>query len=335
MKTIVITTINIPKNLYEFISKAKEEWTPIVVGDLKSPHEEIEKICKETRGVYLSPEKQMTLGFTHASSIPWNCYDRKNIGYLFALKEKTEVVFSTDDDNYPPDNWDSYLKLGKQEVDTIYSESGWFNYFSLSDNPRITPRGYPIGLDSRSYRKKSEQNIVIQSGLVIGDPDVDALTRAILHPEVTRYQALNFALGKGTVSPYNSQATLISKEMLPVSMLWNAPYTGFYRYDDIFAGYVGQIIASHYNKTVMFGNPIMTQTRNYHNSIKDIRSELEGIEIQEKFVSLLKGIDLKGKTPLDNLHEIVYYLTESIPELPKQYRLQVDTWYNDIERIGT
>jgi hypothetical protein len=97
VKAIVLTTINVPKNVLQFVEKADGEWIPIVVGDLKTPHEAVKAICKAAHGVYLSPEDQNNLGFSYAQAIPWNCYDRKNLGYLFALREGAEIIYSIDD----------------------------------------------------------------------------------------------------------------------------------------------------------------------------------------------------------------------------------------------
>jgi hypothetical protein len=337
VKAIVLTTINVPKNIPEFMEKADGEWIPIIVGDLKTPHGDVEKICKQNHGVYLSPEKQVTLGFSHAAAVSWNCYDRKNIGYLFALREGAEIIYSTDDDNFPTvDHWDTYIKLGKQKIETISSKSGWWNCCSLGD-AKITPRGYPVWLiqENPEYKSTSKQvDIGIQVGLWVGDPDIDAMTRILSTPTVKKYQDKDVALDTGTMCPYNSQNTFISREMMPANMLWSCPRTEYYRYDDIFAGYVGQVIAWHHGKNIKFGHPLLRQDRNTHDLAKDLRSEIGGMECQKDFFSVLRSIELTGINVRENLRQIVYAELAKIPTLPFGLKTQVDTWCADLEKIG-
>jgi len=337
MNAVVITTINEPLNVLDIVKKAHGEWLVIIVGDLKTPHDKCEKICKAVRGVYLSPEKQMTLGFTHASSIPWNCYDRKNLGYLFALREGADIIYSTDDDNYPiDDGWDEQVKLGKQTVEVVTSPSGWWNCLSLSD-VKATPRGYPYWLirDTPKYSfKKEVVDVAVQSGLWIGDPDVDAMTRIVLDPKVSSYQDREAALGKGTMCPYDSQNTFISREMLPAHMVWSGEGTSHPRFDDIYAGYVGQIIAQHHGKTIKFGKPLVIQNRNYHDLLKDLTLEMGGMGVMRVFFDVMNKLELKSQSVSENLREIVYKVCNTIPQIPKGLITQVDTWCYDLEKIN-
>jgi hypothetical protein len=336
LKAIIITTINVPQNIYEFMEKADSEWLPIIVGDTKTPHDEVEKVCRDNRGIYLSPERQKTLGFTHGEALPWGCYDRKNLGYLFALREGAEIVYSTDDDNFPPEHWDSYAKLGKQRIKAVSSESGWWNCFSLG-NTSIKPRGYPVWLfqeeDNYTYDER-EMDVAIQMGLCGGDPDIDAMTRLVLNPRIETFADEDVALEVDTMCPYNTQNTFISREMLPANMLWCGAQTTVYRYDDIFAGYVGQVIARYHGKTVKFGRPHLHQERNQHDHLKDIKSELGGMLCQERFLSILRNIDFREQRIADNLRQIVYTVVNEIEELPEQFKTYVDTWCDDLEKIG-
>jgi hypothetical protein len=336
VKAIVLTTINVPKNVLQFIEKAEDEWVPIIVGDLKTPHEQVKAICQKTHGVYLSPDIQKTLGFAHADALPWNCYDRKNLGYLFALREGAEVIYSTDDDNYPVDGWDSYLKLGKQKIKAVSSPSGWWNCCSLGDAD-ITPRGYPHWLIHQKndyFFTEKEVDVGVQVGLWLGDPDVDAATRLVCNPRVTKYAEDFIALDAGTMCPYNSQNTFIARELVPAHMLWCCARTSAYRYDDIFAGYAAQKIASHYNLTVKFGRPLLLQERNDHDIVKDLKSEIGGMESQKDFFSVINDLQFSTDRKSHNLREIVYAIVERIPLLPVQLKTQVDTWCDDLARLG-
>jgi hypothetical protein len=331
-KIIIITTINLPLNLYEFKKlDKKSEWDYLVVGDLKTNHEAVKEICKDVGGLYLSPLDQMKLGFTHSAAIGWNCIERKNIGYLFALKENYDLFASLDDDNFPNENWFKKITIGMSKEKVYSSNNGWLNAADWANVP-YKLRGYPIHLFHDKYVLKEtieEVNIGIQSGLVLGDPDTDAITRIVNKPDIKSYSNLDFCLAKGTMSPYNTQNTIIKRELIPANMMWG----DCGRYNDIFASYVGQKIAWKYGYVVKFGNPLVEQKRNEHDLINDLEQELLGMRIQKSFLQNLEKAELKGNTPIENLKNLIYELVDKISFLPKSLKTQIDTWYNDIVSI--
>jgi hypothetical protein len=160
------------------------------------------------------------------------------------------------------------------------------------------------------------------------------MTRILLNPTVNKYEDRDVALEPGTMCPYNSQNTFISREMMPANMLWSCPHTEYYRYDDIFAGYVGQVIAWHHGKNIKFGHPLLRQDRNAHDLTKDLRSEIGGMECQRDFFSVLKSTKLTGSRVCENLRQIVYAELANNPGLPVTLKAQVDTWCTDLEKIG-
>ena len=98
-KFIVITTINAKS---EGIARfaAHEDWNIIIVGDRKSQH-----IDSSDNIIFLSIEDQKKLGYQFLELCPYDHYARKNIGYLYAIQQDADVIFDTDDDNLPYDNW--------------------------------------------------------------------------------------------------------------------------------------------------------------------------------------------------------------------------------------
>ncbi|MDG6997810.1 MAG: hypothetical protein JRN15_01705 [Nitrososphaerota archaeon] len=329
---IIITTINLPNNLYDFKRlDRKGEWDYLVVGDLKTDHEAVREICREIGGIYLSPEDQEKLGFTHSAALGWNCIERKNIGYLFALKENYELIGSLDDDNFPTEDWFERVKLGHSEEDVYESNTGWLNVADWADVP-YKLRGFPVHLFHQKPEirvHESHVNIGIQSGLVLGDPDTDALTRIVNRPTVSRYSRSNFCLAEETMCPYNTQNTVLVRELVSANMMWAA--CG--RYDDIFASYVGQKIAWKHGYHVRYGDPLATQRRNDHNLVRDLKDEILGMEIQETFLQAIADVKLKGHSPVEDLVDIVYFLLERIPLLPRSLKTLVDTWFYDVNKI--
>ena len=62
-------------------------------------------------GKYYNIRDQKKTKIDFAKICPLNSYARKNIGYLLAIKNKTEVIIETDDDNYPKKNFFTTPKL--------------------------------------------------------------------------------------------------------------------------------------------------------------------------------------------------------------------------------
>ncbi len=96
--SLIITTINkLSKNIRNFSSNSKKKnWSFIVVGDKKTP-----KKFNLKNGNYFNITDQIRSNINFAKICPINSYARKNIGYLIAIKNKSEIIIETDDDNYP------------------------------------------------------------------------------------------------------------------------------------------------------------------------------------------------------------------------------------------
>ena len=93
-KYIVTTTINSP-TLATIKYSRKEDWTLIVVGDTKTPHQEYEDLdC-----IYLSPEYQEKTYPELSETIGWKSIQRRNIGFVEAYNRGADVIATVDDDN--------------------------------------------------------------------------------------------------------------------------------------------------------------------------------------------------------------------------------------------
>ena len=71
-----------------------------MVGDKKSS-----PISSTDRLIFLSIEDQMKLKYKFIEYCPLNHYARKNIGYLYAIQNGADIIYDTDDDNYPNADW--------------------------------------------------------------------------------------------------------------------------------------------------------------------------------------------------------------------------------------
>ena len=97
-KLIVTTTINSPTEATKGYDKI-EGWDFLVVGDKKTPHDEYKNYN------YLHPEDQEKIDKNLSDMIGWGCIQRRNLGFVYALKNDYDYIATVDDDNIPYDNW--------------------------------------------------------------------------------------------------------------------------------------------------------------------------------------------------------------------------------------
>lgn len=269
---IVITSINPPTEAVRAFAQWKG-WQTIVVGDRKSPEG-----WQSDGVVYLGIKDQHKIIGNFARNLPENTYTRKMIGYLYAIKNRANYIFESDDDNTP-------YKFGQKKVEdsiagdlpdnrtSITSRDGWINIYKDFGADYCWPRGFPIELitsdTKQDYGLASKKSLVIQF-LADLDPDVDAIFR-MTSKRVTRFKKnLAFSLGKGTYCPFNSQATLWSKKAFPLMFF---PLFVPDRVTDILRGYIAQTCLWEIGSTLEFQSPIVYQERNAHNLLKDFEQE--------------------------------------------------------------
>jgi hypothetical protein len=268
MKVIVCTSINPPT---EAISKfdAMKDWTLVVLGDLKTPEN-----YKLKNGVYLSPRDQENLNKKLSDEIGWNCIQRRNFGFLWAFKNNAQVVAVVDDDNIPYESiWGVDLLVDKKIKSNEYiSDSIAFDPISVTNYPQLWHRGFPLQLlAKRNFKNSGEQYITpkIQADFWNGDPDIDAICRLEHAPEC-KFDSKVFPFHSKKISPFNSQNTFISAEILKDYFLF--PHVG--RMDDIWAAFYIQSLGNQ----VVYSKASVYQDRNAHDLIKDMKNEYLGYE---------------------------------------------------------
>lgn len=277
-KYIVLTTINSPTKATLKFSKM-EGWKLIVVGDIKTPHDEYKKIdC-----VYLHPEYQEKTYKVLSDAIGWKSIQRRNIGFIEAWKRGADVVATVDDDNIPYENWGDNLVVGKNISVTRYEPANTvFDPLSVTNNKIMWHRGYPIEL---VYNKNEILGSyidtitpLIQANLWDGDPDIDAIYRIPHRPEVS-FDVKDF-YSSTKIAPFNSQNTFIHREVLPYYAV--IPHIG--RMDDIWGGYFAQ---KQFSNSLVFGEPTVYQARNQQDLSKNLKDEILGYSTTMKLVNHL------------------------------------------------
>jgi hypothetical protein len=271
MKFIVITTINgLTEAIKKYTSSKFSDWQVIVVGDNKTPY--IKSFGNLT---FLSVQDQEKLGYHVIKNIPYNQYCRKNIGYLYAMKNDAEIIYETDDDNHPYNDW----KVPNDFNVTYRSlESDFVNICTLyTKKPKkIWPRGFPLELittENKLEMTVSQARIkpgVIQT-LADNDPDVDAIYRLVSSKPVKFYKDFDVILAPGTFTPFNSQSTFWNKETF--SFMYFPMYVGW-RFADILRGYITQKLLWDIDSVLGYSSPIVYQERNPHNYMVDFNQEL-------------------------------------------------------------
>ena len=274
-RAIVTTTINPPTPaLKKFAEIAvKDGWTLVVVGDLKTNHEAYGDFCDQYEGavVYLHPDDQVKISQELSDLIGWNCIQRRNFGLIYAYQQGAEVIATVDDDNIPKEGWGKNCKVGETFAVSVFkTECPVFDPLSPIF-PHLWHRGFPPQLlDSRTISKPQllKRRVVVQADMWDGSPDVDAICRITLDPQVTFNPKMIHYSGN-VPGPFNSQNTFLHRDALPYYFLF--PHIG--RMDDIWAAYYLQ---AKFPEGVCYARSSVFQQRNPHDLIKDLDAELIG-----------------------------------------------------------
>ena len=331
--TIVTTTINVPRLLDDYAIDSlrfDRRVDFIVIGDRKTPPETA-GFCADlenrlsVRCLYMSPEDQTAYLASRAefdAFLPWDCIQRRNVGLIKAYENGSDVVVTIDDDNLiaAPDYLSSHAHLGdRTELEAVRSQSGWWNVCEMLEEAhgvRIYHRGHPFSKrwqGEEEYRSSSRiaARAVVNAGLWLDDPDVDAVARLAMPICVTGPSAAfrsRVACDVGTWAPFNSQNTALLREVIPAYFLF--PYVG--RYDDIWASYVVRRIADHMGDVVTYGAPLVRQKRNAHNYFRDLDAERMGMEYTDAFLSALGAIAISSNSYSEGFAEIAQAFPEAI-----------------------
>lgn len=269
-KIIVTTTINSPtiatRKFAEFT-----DWQFIVVGDTATPHKEYEAIPGIT---YLHPDYQHSEYKDISELLGWKTIQRRNIGFLEARKLGADIIATVDDDNIPYDDWGQNVCIGKEVECDLWETINLptFDPLSVTNNKSVWHRGYPIEFVPQrhnvQYKGKIKKTPHVQADLWDGDPDIDALARLSQKP-IVKFDKLHAPYCSNTISPFNSQNTFLSKEVLPYYAM--LPHCG--RMDDIWASYILQF---KFPGCVVYNSASVYQERNKQDLITNLEKEVIG-----------------------------------------------------------
>ncbi len=319
---IVITTINEKSYGIEQFEQM-DGWNIVIIGDKNS-----RKIHSSGNLIFLSIEDQEKLGYEFVKVCPYNHYTRKNIGYLFALRNNADIIYDTDDDNIPHARWNLHDFICEKKIS---SDNKFINIYKYFYNGSIWPRGFPldeVAQDGKNIVTDVKPvRIGAWQGLADSDPDVDAVYRLFFNKTITFENRPAIALEKNNYCPINSQNTFWNKKFFECLYL---PSTVSFRFTDILRGYVAQRLFWSSDHHVGFTDATVYQQRNAHDLMKDFKDEVECYLNTKPIVALLDSLEL-GSDVLKNL-ELVYSKLLEKGYVENQELNLLKAWMSDFTR---
>lgn len=320
---VVITTINV-KSRGIIAYESVKNLNILLIGDKKTP-----LLTNSNNSIFYAVDAQEELGLSIASKLPYNHYARKNIGYLLAMRQGASIIYDTDDDNFPLDNW--YIPDFFSDKN-IKTDSLYFNIYKYFTDKKVWPRGLPLNYVNKdtefSIQTFHHEKIGIWQGLANGDPDVDAIYRLTNNESVIFNDDDAVSLLPHHYCPFNSQNTFWKSEFF---ILLYLPATTSFRFTDILRGYIAQRLLWEQNNCLGFMKATVFQDRNKHDYMKDFEEEIVVYMQVEKVVSILETITLTG-TLANKLRSIYEELCKmSIVESSELELL--DLWIYDYMKI--
>lgn len=330
---LATTTIHVPHAL-KLLRKCSPDVMFFVTGDLKTPTPETYQFLVDIDNCRaFVPEEQAHCKCSDL--LGWNTLARRNIAFLEALKWGADVIVSWDSDNYCLNEryfehfhtaiWKSFNGI------VVSGKDNWFDAGAYL-RPPAKHRGFPIQRKHQpTYSTITDAKVGVAAGLILNDPDVDAVTRIAQAPdsqEVSLLMEAGIVVDLNTWTVFNTQSTAVIRELVPAWFL--LPNVG--RMDDIYASLIVQRVARERNYHVHFGQPFALQQRHPHDLIKDMRAEMDGYENVIKLADLLDSILLKGRSVIEDTRTIYHTLLHCsfIPEASARAGL---AWLEDCEQV--
>jgi len=293
------------------------------------------------------------------SVIPEKCHAETSFGFLVAYEDGANVILELDDDVFPVDGRnfiDSHLdNLLSDRGIRVSSKCKWYNTLenlTLSGHRGIVfPRGHPYLPETRVgdyVWKKSGGKCVLNMGLWVGHPDLDALT--ILYNggldgrcniKSTGLKRNKIIVDDGTYFAICSMNTSFIRKIIPAFYQLYMKVMGIDRFDDIWSGIFVKKIADHLGDKVCLGKPLVYHDKRPRSTFKDLRSELEGMMINEMLWKVVDAIELNGKDYYECYLELANGLERSLDKFNEKLhqdfvKLQVEKmriWLDILDKL--
>ncbi len=330
--SLIVTSISPPNRILTSLANgAREHAVPfILIGDVPSPDNFSLEGCD-----FYSLSRQAKLDFATSSLVPERHYARKNIGYLLAIRNGSEIIIETDDDNIPRESF--WAERVREQSVPQSNSAGWTNAYGYFSEGRIWPRGLPLDAVQNAVAPFEDLPVhladcPIQQGLADENPDVDAVYRLILPLPMNFRSDRRIAFGTGSWCPFNSQNTTWWADAFP--LLYLPAYCSF-RMTDIWRSFVAQRIAWANGWSILFHEPTVWQERNDHSLMRDFKDEVPGYLHNRRIGETLDKLDIQSGTNRipDNLR-ISYEALVKIEAIGSKELLLLDAWLSDLQALG-
>jgi hypothetical protein len=324
MNYIVMTSIHYPTAAVRSFSSLKDTRL-IVVGDKKTPSD---WSCENV--LFLPVGKQDQIGRHLHNVLPYNHYCRKMLGYLHAMEMNARGIIDVDDDNHPKPGFSFPAFEGK--YDKVPKNQGFINIYQYFTDQKIWPRGLPLRSINKNYELCNGTTVLdckvgVWQGLADGRPDVDAIYCLVDDRPCTFAERPPIVLSEGTFSPFNTQNTIIRKELFPLMYL---PAHVTFRFTDILRGLIAQPIMWLYGFHLGFSEATVTHERNPHDYFNDFLSEIPMYQHTERVVEIAEKVVCRKYSPSENLF-ITYEALVNAGIADKLEMTVLAAWIKDIE----
>lgn len=336
-KWIVVTSIFAPTEDMKKLSKTKG-WKMVVVGDKKTP-----KDWSLPGVVYLSIDTQEASGFETVKHLKYGVYQRKNMGFLYAVQHGAKYIYDTDDDNHPYGGKVDFDDLTTEKEYLVYHSDPARTYYNPMPHfgqSTIWPRGYPlnhIAIDPvRTYKKCKGVRPLVQQGVVDGDPDLDAIARLTRKDITVKFdvtfdsKAPPVILPEGSFTPYNTQNTIHHRDAF-FSLL--CPQTVTFRVNDIWRSYITQRLLWDIGGHLEYHTATAYQDRTPHDFLQDF---IEEDDLYKKVLPFTKFLK-EWKGTKETMEERYFEVIKELYKIKILGALDVHlarAWIRDMKRIG-
>jgi hypothetical protein len=368
---IIIASINVLSNLHGFkkeIAELKDSVKVVVVdeGD-EVVRQKNKELLKDFDYEFYGP-KERTQWFKdhfigshekYSSIIPEKCHAETSFGSLIAWKEKADVILELDDDCFHVNGHDLIRGHLNNLLDDygliVNSNSKWYSTIEnlvLNCNLLVFPRGHPYTSETRveSYSWRDENGkCVLNMGLWIGHPDLDALT--ILYNSGLDGRCSIKSVGlkrdkvivdRGTYFAICSMNTSFQRKIIPAFYQLYMKVMGIDRFDDIWSGIFIKKIADHLRDSICLGKPLVYHDKRPRSTFRDLKAELEGMIMNEVFWKIVDSLELSGKDYFECYLELADGIERNIEKFSEKIHrdfisLQIEKmklWLEVVDKIS-
>ncbi len=279
--------------------------------------------------------------------IPEKCHAETSFGFLKAYEDRAEIVLEVDDDVHFSENFlqEHLNNLFSDKGVTVRAHGNWYNTIEnlhLNLNHRIFPRGHPYDPQCRTENYvwiEKGGNSVLNMGLWSGHPDLDALTilyygglNGKCRIESKDYEREKIVLDKRTYFAICSMNTSFLSKIIPAYYQLYMNFMGIDRFDDIWSGVFLKRITDQTGDRICLGKPLVLHLKRSRNIFKDLRKEINGLDMNEHLWKISEEAELSAKTYADCYLELAEHLKKSLRKWFKD-PTSIKFWNTQIEKM--